>query len=171
MNITIWNFFLPSLSYVYVCFISLGPWIERNMRAALKLMVPTLLCWSTISEANVGSVAVDVEPSHQYSITFCCCVTDVSKKALWHGSEYEAKAWKGIPVYRKNNSYWHLSMLAECLRGPKNGCEHHEAVRWYVSAVVTVMWKTSHIPECHADSRCLQAQHEGSCSLLVKIHS
>jgi len=27
------------------------------------------------SEADVSGMAVEVEPSHQYSIMFCCCVT------------------------------------------------------------------------------------------------
>jgi len=32
-----------------------------------------------VSEAGVGGMAVEFEPSHQYSITFCCCVTDGSR--------------------------------------------------------------------------------------------
>jgi len=49
------------------------------MRAALKAVPSTLLCWHMMSEADVG-VTVEVEPSHQYSITFCCCcVTDGSR--------------------------------------------------------------------------------------------
>jgi len=50
------------------------------MRAALKVMPPILLYWPTISEMNVGSMAVEVEPSYQYSITFCCCVTERSSR-------------------------------------------------------------------------------------------
>ena len=49
-----------------------------------------------MAEADVGGVAVEVETSHQYSITFCCCATDGSRGAVWqngvwHGSVYEAK--------------------------------------------------------------------------------
>ena len=44
---------------------------EETMRAALKVMPPILLCWPMMSEADVGGMAVEVEPSHQYSITFC----------------------------------------------------------------------------------------------------
>ena len=36
-------------------------------------MPPLLLCWPTTSEAHVGGMAVEIEPSHQYSTTFCCC--------------------------------------------------------------------------------------------------
>lgn len=36
-------------------------------------MPPILLCGPTTSEANDGGgIAVEVEPSHQYSIIFCC---------------------------------------------------------------------------------------------------
>ena len=49
------------------------------MRAALKVMPPFLLLWSMTSEVDGGGLAVEVEPSHQYLITFCCCVTDGSR--------------------------------------------------------------------------------------------
>jgi len=42
-------------------------------RAALKVLSPILLCWPTTPEVGVGGVAVEVEPSYQYSVTFCCC--------------------------------------------------------------------------------------------------
>ena len=49
-----------------------------------------------MSDVDVGGIAVEVEPSCQYSITFCCCVTDGSRGAVqqngvWHGSAYEEK--------------------------------------------------------------------------------
>ena len=40
------------------------------MRAVLKVMPPILLCWHTTLEADVGGMAAEVEPSHQYPITF-----------------------------------------------------------------------------------------------------
>ena len=42
-------------------------------------MTPILLCWAMISDADVGHMAVDVEPSHQHSLTFLCRVTDGSR--------------------------------------------------------------------------------------------
>jgi len=48
------------------------------MRAAPKVMLPNLLCWPVMSEAD-GGMAVEVEPSLQYSVTCCCCVTDGSR--------------------------------------------------------------------------------------------
>lgn len=49
---------------------------HKSMRAAPKLMPQILLHWPTTSEANFGDMAVEVEPSRQYSTTFCCHMTD-----------------------------------------------------------------------------------------------
>ena len=46
------------------------------MRAALKVMSSILLCEPIMSEADGGGMAAEVEPSHQYSTTLCCHVTD-----------------------------------------------------------------------------------------------
>ena len=40
------------------------------MGAAEKAVSPIVLCWPMMSELDVGDMAVEVEPSHQYSITF-----------------------------------------------------------------------------------------------------
>ena len=53
------------------------------MRAALKVMLPTLFCWPMTSETDGGDVAVQVEQFHQYPITFYCCVTNGSRGAVW----------------------------------------------------------------------------------------
>jgi len=53
-----------------------------DMRAALNVMPPILSCQPTTSEADVGSMAVVVEPTHQYSFAFGCCVTDGSRGAV-----------------------------------------------------------------------------------------
>ena len=50
-------------------------------KVALKVMPPVLLCWPMMSEVDVGGVAAEVEPSCQYPNTFCCCVTDGSRRA------------------------------------------------------------------------------------------
>ena len=73
------------------------------MRVTPKLMPPVLLCWPVILEADVGDMAVEVEPFHQYSIKFCCRATDDSRGAVWqngirHGSAYEAKVCDWIPA-------------------------------------------------------------------------
>ena len=51
-------------------------------KAALKVVPPIFLFWSMTSEADVGHLAIEVEPSHQYSITFCCHETDGSRGAV-----------------------------------------------------------------------------------------
>ena len=50
-------------------------------RDAPKVMPPVLLCSHATSEAN-GGMAVEDEPSHQYSSTFCFTVTDGSRGAV-----------------------------------------------------------------------------------------
>ena len=103
------------------------------MRAPLKSVPLILFSWPTASEADVGGMAGEVEPSYQYSIPFCCSATVGSRGAVWqngvwHGSVDEAKVWHWVPPCRKNGTHWHSLTLAECLWGPNNGCEHGEAV-------------------------------------------
>jgi len=52
------------------------------MRAALKEMPPILLQCSTTSEAVGGGMVVEIEPSHKYSVTCCCHMTDGSREAV-----------------------------------------------------------------------------------------
>ena len=54
-------------------------------------MPPTLLCWPTTSEVAVSGMAVEIEPSHQYSITLCGCATDGSGGTVSQNGMYEAK--------------------------------------------------------------------------------
>jgi len=59
-------------------------------------MPPIFVCLPTMSEADVSGVAVEAAPAPQYSLTFCGCVTDGSRRAawlngVWHGSAYETK--------------------------------------------------------------------------------
>ena len=75
------------------------------------------------SEVDVGGMTVEVEPSHQYSVTFRYRVTDGSRGAAWHnsvghGSACEAKVCHWILPCRKNGTHWHSLMLAECFWGP-----------------------------------------------------
>ena len=103
------------------------------MKAALKVMPPIFLCWPMMTEVYVGGTAVVTEPSHQYSITSCCCVTDDRRGAVWqnghwHGSADEAKVCHWIPPCGKDGIHGHSLMLAECLWRPNRGCEHNETV-------------------------------------------
>ena len=55
--------------------------MSLSMGAALKVIPPILLYWPTTSKVDIGGAAVEVETSHQYSATFCCCATDGSRGA------------------------------------------------------------------------------------------
>ena len=84
-----------------------------SMRPTPKVMPPILLYWPKTSEADDGGMAVEIESSRKYSITFCCCVTDGSRGAVWqngvwHGSVYETMGWNWIPPCGKNGTHWHL---------------------------------------------------------------
>lgn len=79
-----------------------------SMKVALKVMPPISLCCPMISQADVGGMAVQAEPS-QYPIACCCCVTDGSRGAVWqssicHGSMDEAKVCHWIPPCGKNGT-------------------------------------------------------------------
>jgi len=53
-----------------------------TMRADAKVMPHILLYWPMMSEADIGGMAAEIEPSCQYPITFCCCVTDDNREAV-----------------------------------------------------------------------------------------
>ena len=57
--------------------------IAQYRRASPKVVLSILLCLPTTLEADVGGMAVGVEPYWWYSITFCCCVTGGSRAAVW----------------------------------------------------------------------------------------
>lgn len=83
-------------------------------------MTATLFYWPTTSEADVGGTAVECEPSHQYSITCCCRVTDGSRGAVWHmASDMEVRMKQRCVTEllheRKNGSHWHSMTLADWL--------------------------------------------------------
>jgi len=71
-----WNYFR---TYTKMC-----RYFSRNQNrgTAPKVMFPLLLCWPTVSEADVGGMAVEVEHTHKYSVTFCYRVTDGSRGSV-----------------------------------------------------------------------------------------
>ena len=76
---------------------------------------------------------VEVEPSCQYSITFCYHATDGSRgevwqNGIWHGSVYEAEVWDWLPPSGGECINWHSLTFAELSWRPNSGCEHSEAV-------------------------------------------
>ena len=99
-------------------------------------MPPILLFWPTTSEMDVGGMAVEVEPFHWCSITFCSCATNSNGGTIWGKWCPTWKLWNSIPPCRKNGTQWHPLTLAEQLWGPKSGYEYSEMVggafqRWW----------------------------------------
>ena len=123
-------------------------------------MPPMSWCWPTMSEADVGGMAVNAEPSHQYPVTCCCCVMDGSRGALWHngdwyGSAYEAKMCHWTPLCGKKwhplgfvDTYW---MFMET----KQRMWAQWGSGWCISAMATATVGRFHW------CRLLQEQHEG----------
>jgi len=54
---------------------------KQNKKTLPKVTPPISFSWPMTSEEDVGGMAVEVEPSHQYSVT-CCCMTDGSRGAV-----------------------------------------------------------------------------------------
>ena len=101
-----------------------------------------------MAEDDVGGMAVDAEPSRQYSIAFCWHVADGSRGAIWRNASdaYDPKVCHWILPYRKNDTHWHSSTFAEYLWRPNSRCERSE---WCISAVMTVMKHRPYSEEPH----------------------
>lgn len=56
--------------------------VSLYMLAAAKLMFAILLRWPTLSEADVGGMTAESEPSHQYFITYCSFEIDGSRESV-----------------------------------------------------------------------------------------
>ena len=90
---------------------------------------------------------------------FCCCLFVCMFFAVWQTAAQgksdkmalEAKVCHCICLCGKNGTHWHSLMLAECLWRTNSG-----GGGWYVSAVATASYKTSHVPDGHA----LLSHHE-----------
>jgi len=77
-----------------------------------------------MSEADIGAMAVEVEPSHQNSVTFCCHATNGSRGAVWQKQRCVTEFLHA----EKNGIHWCSSTPAEHLWRPNSECEHSEAV-------------------------------------------
>jgi len=151
---------------------------ETNIQMLKQFLVNFLILFfiysfcPTVSEVDAGGIAVEVEPFHQYFVTFCCRVTDDSrgavwKNGVWHGSATEAKMYHRIHRW-KSCSYWHSLTIAEHLWRPHSGCEHSEEVGVRFSAGDSdVKDKLCSKRTC----RILPAGIAGSCPWLLKMYS
>ena len=145
------------------------------MWATPKAMPPILFCWPTVSETDVGGMAVVMESSHQCPIMLCCHGTGGSRGALWQSDVwllYGAKGWDWIPPCKQKNKQQQQQQtpaptdIHQCLLkvdGDQPVDVSTVRAGWCIPAVATV------------DNLCWcgfwLAQHAGSCSLLMKMHS
>ena len=100
------------------------------------------------SEVDVGDMAVEVEPSHQYSVTFFCHATDCSRGAawqngIWHGIVYEAKMCHWTPPWGNSGTQWHSLTLAGHFCRLNSGCEHRKAAGGAFQQWQQQQWSTS----------------------------
>ena len=97
----------------------------KNKMTAPKVVLLILLCWYRMSEAIVGSMAADVEPSHQYSIIFCCSVTrwqqrgslikwHLTRKYMWNKG-VSCSIWKKWHSRTSINTSWTFLETKQCM--------------------------------------------------------
>ena len=101
---------------------------------------------------DTGGMAVEVEHSHQYSITFYCHDIHGSRGAvwynsIWHGSVYEAQVWKWIPPWWRNGTPWHSLMLTQHWWRLNSGCKYSELV----SSIFQQFWQWQRVTSAGAD--------------------
>ena len=113
----------------------------ESMRAAAKVMPPILLCGPATSEANVGSMAVEDGPYHQYSIAFYCHVKNHSRwtvwqNGIWQGSEYWSKGIQ-FHSYTHRKKLHPLTFIEVCrtFMAIKQRMWAQWGSRWYVSVL------------------------------------
>ena len=107
-----------------------------------------------MSEADVGGMAVEAGPSCQDSITCCCHVTTGGRGAVWKNGIRHASGMKqrGVTVFLLAETVAPIDIHA-CWRFMEN--KQWMWAQWgggcCFSEVATVMWKTHHVPDGHAD--------------------
>jgi len=69
-----------SIFVVFFIFSQLN--FEMFYKGSAEVMPAILLCWAMKSVATAGDMTVKVEPSQQYSITFCCHARDGRRGAF-----------------------------------------------------------------------------------------
>ena len=155
----------------YICmFVCVYMWIHTHThtfsRAVLKVMPPFLLCWAVTPEEDVGSLAVEVEPSRQYSIPLGWQHRDsLTKKLLTQKHTWnKVVAWNSFMQEKKKSTHWHSLMPVECMEN-KQWMWAQWGGGWCISALVTVT--VDHPVLC----RFWCMQHGYSSSSLAKMHS
>ena len=83
-------------------------------------------------EVDVGGMSVEDEPSHQYTITFCCPVTGsrgaLTKWYLTWNCVRSKSVLLNSSMWEENGIHWHSPMLAEHLWRPNSECKRREVM-------------------------------------------
>ena len=104
-----------------------------------------------MSEADVGGMAVEVECSHQYPVTFCCCAADGSRGAVWQ-NKVQMKQ-RCVTEFLHVEKITLSSVFVDCLWKPISGCVHRESVSgvfqqwWQQCKRQATFWMAIH--NCH----------------------
>ena len=126
-------------------------------RAALKAVPSFLLCWPTVLVVDGGGMAVEVEPSHQCSITLCYCVTD-------------DKMVSDMKVCMKQK--WVIEFPHEEQTVPVDIPQHLLNVyRYQAVNVSTVRQQVMHFSGGNSNRADFYEHGMWTCSSLTKIHS
>jgi len=118
-----------------------------NMRDALKV-TPSILCQSTTLGADVCNKAVEVKPSHQYSVTCCCHYMLFA--ILPCGKKIELIDIHRCLLYFYGDQTVAVSTVSQWMVHLSSDNSECWYPCWY---------------------RLLRAGHTGSCSSLVRIYS
>jgi len=100
---------------------------QASMGADPKIMPCILLSGHRNIRRRVGGMVVEIEPSHQHSISLCCCATDGSRGAVWQNDmEVHAKQRCGTEIWQ-----W----IRQCLLYVYETKQWmwDQAVRWWVA--------------------------------------
>jgi len=117
-----------------------------NTRTAPKVIPPILLWWPTISEVDNVGMAVEVEPSHQYSVTFRCHETWQQRGSLTKWClTWKRIGNKWVSLNSSMHKKWHpLTFTDACwmLIETNQWMWMQWGRGWCISAVMTVVTST-----------------------------
>ena len=121
------------------------------MKTALKVTPPILLCWLVMSEADVGGMAVEVASSPSIPLLMWLMVAEGKFDRMASDMEMSMKQnciteFLHMEKMALIDIYQYLLSIYGDQAVSINRKLAHWGGGWYVSAVMTATWKTSHVP-------------------------
>ena len=121
-------------------------YVTYCIKDALKVMPAFLWCWPTMSEVDVGCLAVEAESFHRYPITFCCCVIGGSRRAVWQSILTWKCIWRrDVSLNSSLRKKWH----------PLTTIDNGECLWRQTTDVSTVSWWVVHFSRGDSESSLL----------------